>query len=181
MFYEPWKEAVEAKVEGAQRACGCCILWRSAGLTDDLGAETAKIAARRRTCRRRHDPGEGDRTAGCAVLLRPSFRSIWPAMRTRPLGPREQAYDGLPTQGWYANLLSGTPLLPAGLKAEDGTRAGVAQLVEHLICNQTVGGSNPFASSRCSAGRSEVVSSRGLPWQSPFADMEASHLSVSSG
>jgi hypothetical protein len=26
--------------------------------------------------------------------------------------------------------------------------AGVAQLVEHLICNQTVGGSNPFASSR---------------------------------
>ena len=28
-----------------------------------------------------------------------------------------------------------------------GYRAGVAQLVEHLICNQTVGGSNPFASS----------------------------------
>ena len=26
--------------------------------------------------------------------------------------------------------------------------AGVAQLVEHLICNQTVGGSSPFASSR---------------------------------
>ncbi len=26
--------------------------------------------------------------------------------------------------------------------------AGVAQLVEHLICNQRVGGSNPFASSR---------------------------------
>ena len=26
-------------------------------------------------------------------------------------------------------------------------RAGVAQLVEHLICNQRVGGSNPFASS----------------------------------
>ena len=25
--------------------------------------------------------------------------------------------------------------------------AGVAQLVEHLICNQAVGGSNPFASS----------------------------------
>ena len=25
--------------------------------------------------------------------------------------------------------------------------AGVAQLVEHLICNQRVGGSNPFASS----------------------------------
>ena len=28
-----------------------------------------------------------------------------------------------------------------------GFRAGVAQLVEHLICNQRVGGSNPFASS----------------------------------
>jgi hypothetical protein len=25
--------------------------------------------------------------------------------------------------------------------------AGVAQLVEHLICNQRVGGSNPFVSS----------------------------------
>ena len=32
--------------------------------------------------------------------------------------------------------------------------AGVAQLVEHLICNQRVGGSNPFASSIC------LVSSR---------------------
>ena len=28
-----------------------------------------------------------------------------------------------------------------------GSRAGVAQLVEHLICNQRVGGSNPFVSS----------------------------------
>ena len=27
------------------------------------------------------------------------------------------------------------------------SQAGVAQLVEHLICNQRVGGSNPFASS----------------------------------
>jgi hypothetical protein len=26
-------------------------------------------------------------------------------------------------------------------------KAGVAQLVEHLICNQRVGGSNPFAGS----------------------------------
>ena len=30
---------------------------------------------------------------------------------------------------------------------EAADRAGVAQLVEHLICNQRVGGSNPFASS----------------------------------
>ena len=29
--------------------------------------------------------------------------------------------------------------------------AGVAQSVEHLICNQGVGGSNPFASSRVEA------------------------------
>ena len=29
-----------------------------------------------------------------------------------------------------------------------GVFAGVAQLVEHLICNQRVGGSSPFASSR---------------------------------
>ncbi len=168
MFYEPWKEAVKAKVEGAQRACGCCILWRSAGLTDDLGAETARIAARRRTCRRRHDPGEGDATAVCAVLIRPSLRSIWPAMRTRPLGPREQAYDGLPTQGWYANLLSGTPLLPAGLKAEYGcTRAGVAQLVEHLICNQTVGGSNPFASSRVQQDVQKLFLAVAYPGRAP--------------
>ena len=36
--------------------------------------------------------------------------------------------------------------------------AGVAQLVEHLICNQRVRGSNPFASSRVEAlcGRERV-------------------------
>ena len=33
-------------------------------------------------------------------------------------------------------------------------RAGVAQLVEHLICNQRVGGSSPFASSSSPGGRS---------------------------
>ena len=32
--------------------------------------------------------------------------------------------------------------------------AGVAQLVEHLICNQRVGGSNPFASSSSGTSRS---------------------------
>src|SRR3954462_7869641 len=39
--------------------------------------------------------------------------------------------------------------------------AGVAQPVEHLICNQRVGGSNPFASSRveavCRRKRSESL------------------------
>ena len=33
--------------------------------------------------------------------------------------------------------------------------AGVAQLVEHLICNQAVGGSNPFASSSFNPTREE--------------------------
>src|SRR6202012_2516879 len=38
-------------------------------------------------------------------------------------------------------------ILPFGA-GSTAVRAGVAQLVEHLICNQTVGGSSPFASSR---------------------------------
>jgi hypothetical protein len=37
---------------------------------------------------------------------------------------------------WQGAMLGHVPL------------AGVAQLVEHLICNQRVRGSNPFASSR---------------------------------
>jgi hypothetical protein len=37
--------------------------------------------------------------------------------------------------------------LPVSRQSLVGGRAGVAQLVEHLICNQRVGGSNPFASS----------------------------------
>ena len=45
--------------------------------------------------------------------------------------------------------------------------AGVAQLVEHLICNQRVGGSNPFASSSLSAysrgnGRRALVEVSGV-------------------
>ena len=40
--------------------------------------------------------------------------------------------------------------------------AGVAQLVEHLICNQTVGGSSPFASSNYAgrAGRKQGLPGR---------------------
>src|SRR5262245_21518102 len=34
---------------------------------------------------------------------------------------------------------------------DTATRAGVAQLVEHLICNEAVGGSSPFASSPLSS------------------------------
>ena len=43
---------------------------------------------------------------------------------------------------------------PFGYNCLDSA-AGVAQPVEHLICNQRVGGSNPFASSSLSAQRRE--------------------------
>src|SRR6266481_5066561 len=39
--------------------------------------------------------------------------------------------------------------------------AGVAQLVEHLICNQRVGGSSPFASSKIKLRTSNQVRKRG--------------------
>ena len=38
----------------------------------------------------------------------------------------------------------------------DPRPAGVAQLVEHLICNQRVRGSNPFASSSIGSGRQDT-------------------------
>ncbi len=63
-------------------------------------------------------------------------------------------------------------------------RAGVAQLVEHLICNQAVGGSNPFASSSFQgsdawrfepAKESLVVPARSsLPPQRPTAHLRLS-------
>jgi hypothetical protein len=40
--------------------------------------------------------------------------------------------------------------------------AGVAQLVEHLICNQRVRGSNPFASSSIGSGRQDIRRGGGL-------------------
>ncbi len=44
------------------------------------------------------------------------------------------------------------PMFPWSRKpVSGGNCAGVAQLVEHLICNQRVGGSNPFASSTSNA------------------------------
>ncbi len=42
-------------------------------------------------------------------------------------------------------------------------QAGVAQLVEHLICNQRVGGSNPFASSRIVTHERAARRSRSKP------------------
>src|SRR5438132_13635337 len=43
---------------------------------------------------------------------------------------------------------SGSGDLTAPGEVQLSLSAGVAQVVEHLICNQRVGGSNPFASSR---------------------------------
>jgi hypothetical protein len=45
---------------------------------------------------------------------------------------------------------------------EQAVRAGVAQLVEHLICNQRVGGSSPFASSSPNPGRG-ICRTRHMP------------------
>ena len=45
----------------------------------------------------------------------------------------------------HRDLISGVRIGFLGIFRVE--RAGVAQLVEHLICNQRVGGSNPFASS----------------------------------
>jgi len=47
---------------------------------------------------------------------------------------------------------------------ETTRRAGVAQLVEHLICNEAVGGSSPFASSSVS-GVVPPASQRPSPWE----------------
>ena len=43
--------------------------------------------------------------------------------------------------------LTGPEALSILPEPDTATRAGVAQLVEHLICNEAVGGSSPFASS----------------------------------
>ena len=49
--------------------------------------------------------------------------------------------------------------------------AGVAQLVEHLICNQRVGGSNPFASSKCFvSSRTAEARSGKIPVRSSFRE-----------
>ena len=66
--------------------------------------------------------------------------------------------------------------------------AGVAQSVEHLICNQRVGGSNPFASSRNELGSehkarnvrqvadSVVAAQQVFPKRTPFGTFPASSI-----
>jgi hypothetical protein len=68
-----------------------------------------------------------------------------------------KAYNALPQEALFSTTLaprllgnSRSPLaiaLPNLLFSSGLSDAGVAQLVEHLICNQRVGGSNPSASS----------------------------------
>ena len=58
--------------------------------------------------------------------------------------------------GWASGGSSqGCLSLEARIPGPRLARAGVAQSVEHLICNQRVGGSNPFASSTYSKLQSE--------------------------
>ena len=84
---------------------------------------------------------EGDFHARPQVCPRP------PAMLTLSSVPKTARRDVVPAQleGSGAGFRGGRERF---LRQEAGAqRAGVAQLVEHLICNQRVGGSNPFASS----------------------------------
>ena len=83
------------------------------------------------------------------------YRSPAVDFRRRQAPVRE---SGLHVARWRAifALESRTPVQFLQRSAVEAAGwAGVAQLVEHLICNQRVGGSNPFASSKvlsCSAG-----------------------------
>ena len=60
-------------------------------------------------------------------------------------------------------------MLGSAHKCRTGQQAGVAQLVEHLICNQRVGGSNPFASSRIVAMSAPLRRSRSKPNQTQLS------------
>ena len=59
---------------------------------------------------------------------------------------------------FFVRIESGIGQFSRSATQED---AGVAQLVEHLICNQTVGGSNPSASSIKSITYSQLRASEG--------------------
>ncbi len=47
-----------------------------------------------------------------------------------------------------------------GCSTKNFVNAGVAQVVEQLICNQRVGGSSPFASSRDAGGNGHETAGR---------------------
>src|SRR5437762_13682240 len=72
--------------------------------------------------------------------------------------PRVPSPGALPRSDRYAKVSSAAHSARALLRemrvglqrAKNAVGAGVAQLVEHLICNQRVGGSSPFASSSSS-------------------------------
>ena len=51
-------------------------------------------------------------------------------------------------------LVAGSiPVSRSKAPRQSGSSAGIAQLVEHLICNQRVGGSSPSAGSKFSLAR----------------------------
>ena len=93
---------------------------------------------------------------GLAVGRQPSkliYTGSIPVPRSKPLQPtphlnnhhRCRLYQGSlrPDRGRRSLTSIGTDSVNAKMHSV----AGVAQLVEHLICNQRVGGSNPSASS----------------------------------
>ena len=76
-----------------------------------------------------------------------------------PNAPQTFGRSALHANGPYGILLN-CPGHWEGIRGRDTPKqvflsldAGVAQLVEHLICNQRVGGSSPFASSSIWQGR----------------------------
>ena len=91
----------------------------------------------------------------------------------KPLGRlliEGRRYAKVTSAAHSARALLRVPLL--GLQRARGKAvwAGVAQLVEHLICNQRVGGSNPFvSSSSIQHGKDLVV----LPDRSGHADLRS--------
>jgi hypothetical protein len=95
-------------------------------------------------------PGPGNDTIG--AFERPERSG---GVACNPQKPHEKdARSWLHVKGPYGTLINcpghkeGIRRTFRALGAEESEFAGVAQLVEHLICNQRVGGSNPFASSR---------------------------------
>lgn len=109
--------------------------------------------------------------------------------RQRPFSPhrRDEIGDGGDPRGWRRT--AGARLkkiqrfdlaicLPTLYNYRFVT-AGVAQLVEHLICNQRVGGSNPFASSSLASAAVTTVGRRasgqeaGAGFQKTFSQLLA--------
>ncbi len=94
-----------------------------------------------------------------------AFSSFEAAASRRPPETALAGYDCPPAAAMLKLSLAAhsasarwrVPYRAESTKQSEVVWAGVAQLVEHLICNQRVGGSNPFVSSSFPIARSEVV------------------------